>query len=166
MQSYSYVMEKAEDAFEGLIEFYRGDGLTYTDLDGNTSQIPIYKGFSLEDLTGTRIEVIATAAEPERLGAMPDGGYMTGNYRVTITVTVASCRTESDRNEHKGRAGIIGDIFMRSALEDDIGNLENLDNFTVWKPGWMPGQCQRMTDGDEIITQFSGVLYCAPGGDE
>ncbi len=145
---FSTVMEKTEDAIEQLINDLKGESL---------SSYRIYKGFSLDELETNRIEILALDADPEKYGET-----YTGNFNVNVTLAVFSHGDDATRASHRLNCGFVEDIIMRDDIEDQINNQIDLQDYTIFTPGWKPGLARRLTNGKEIENVYLVQVYCMP----
>jgi len=161
MGSYTFIKRKTEDAFEKLIVKYRGNDLQYTTDAGATANVPIFKVMSGVEFITPRI-MLGASAEPEMFGDDENvGGFFIGNWFVTITAVIVSSPYDVPRATHAERCGVIGDLFMRRDLPEQINNLTDLPDFKAYT--WRPGESGADSiSEDTVMTPFEGKLYCAP----
>jgi len=149
---YHYSKRKTEDALEALITQNR---------DELISAMPIFKGFSGNTLTTTRIEILASRAEPEIFGEGPIGGHVTGNFFVDVVVTVSTHIAGMDRDEHGKNCAAVEDILMSNGIIDELTNLPAApDDYTAF--AWRPGVSEDDADDEQMKTSYEGIMYCCP----
>ena len=147
-RSYTFIKRKVEDAFEALV-----NALQNSDI----SSIQKYKGFSGSELTTPRIQYVATRAVPERFGE-----HYSGNFTVTLVVTVVSHVSDATRDTHAKRCGAIEDIIMRDDIEFYMNNRISVRDFQCYDPGWYPGESEDLTNDSEMMTMYTCECYCWP----
>jgi len=157
---YSQVKRKAEDAMAVVITDRLGQEL---------SGITLYKGYSGADLATPRIEILAQTADPEDVGGeLPTGGSLSGNWNVTIQVTLIQHYAD-DRSIRAQRDDRLFDILMQDNLVELL-NEADVDHFKVWDrnpnggAGWTPGAVESIINAmQELGEQMTGTMYCCPG---
>ena len=155
MAAYSQVKRKAEDGFEAIITNLQGAAL---------SGVPIYKGMDVEELTGTRIEILCERALPEVLS-----DTITGNYRCEVEIRLVAHYKDKTRAQRTAMEDELFDICMRDDIADQINNAGILD-FWVYGGGgpgagesWEPEAVESGVLGTGVRAEsISGVLYCRP----
>ena len=153
---YTYAKRKLEDALALLL----------TRLGGTTlSGVTVYKGFSFADLEASRIEIVCATAEAERLGAMPGGGYMTGNFIVNGMIAVVSHKDDVVRGTHAARCGAVEDIIMRDDVEEQMNTL-GVGDFYIHSPDWRPTTSEDLISGSEARTELNFTARVRPSTPE
>lgn len=150
---YHKAMRKTEDAVESVIKSLRD-----TFLEGVT----FFKGFSFAELTVPRIEILAMECEPQKLGRTPSGGYFTGNFHVTLAIAVVAHKNDVTRGVFAKYCAAVEDAIMRDDFEELANNSDDVTDFTMFKPGWWPGNCQSAIDGDHAIVTYAAVAFMKP----
>ena len=149
---YSKAKRKAEDAFEVMIQ---------THATGEAVDRTIVKGMSASDLTGTRIEVVAYAAEPDLVGGEDSeiGGYILGNWKVRLHIAVVVDAADLDRAVFGDLCAAVEDVMMMDDVEAEL-DAAGIDGFRAF--AWRPGANEDSTEEHEYRSEYEGVLYCAP----
>jgi hypothetical protein len=153
---YHTVMKKAESAVLDLI--------TRLDTGNDLDALQTALGFQVVELQKSRIEIFAVRATPESVGQMPDGSMFTGNFEVEIVVAVVANKGDTNRTQIGNWCGYVEDILMRNDVEEQIA-MGDVQDFTIFKPGWRPGDCRRMVSASELRQEYDITIYCKPSGD-
>jgi len=144
---YHLIESKVEDAIAAQIADQKSAGLT---------GVTTFKGLSGSDITVPALLVVADEAEPELIGET-----VTGNWRVTVRVTVLSHATDTTRAAHEGFVGQIRDLLVGEHLTfvSTLNTLAPVTDFTAVT--WEPGLATRdVTDDGLYRSDQIGVMYC------
>lgn len=149
---YHKAMRKIEDAVEAVIKSLR---------DTFLSGVTFFKGVSGSELSVPRVEVVANEADPEHFGE-----HYTGNFRVTLTIAVVEDKGDAARATLAEHCGAVEDAIMRDDFEELANNASGVTDFKMFDPGWKPGKCVTMTDGDQIRVEYQAEAYVRPSLEE
>lgn len=145
--SYHTPEAKSEQAFEKILSPFQE-----ADLKG----VQIIKRGSTETIVTPSINIIAPRAVPD----VTDGDTITGNYYVTLVLTVKSHHKDNDIVTHDSYLGVISDLITSNVLPAALNEVMADEEFTAFL--WTPGERNSRIEGSFFVSEQEGVLYMAP----
>lgn len=143
------IEEKVEEAIKA-----------YLDDDATLTGVTKYLGFDTGDIAAPSLEIFCPDAEPEVLGETA-----TGNYFVTVEVTLRTSLDDTTRTAHGHFVAELRDSLI-ATVGDVVTSIQALGtkpaDFTAHQ--WTPGGASREIDEEkrQRLTIQTGILFCQP----
>lgn len=151
-----YIEEKAEDAVAAALIAETGDSeasnlLSGGDLDG----VYLFRGLTPAVVNAAAVVVVAESTEQRLVST----GENTGNFNVSLAVSIIEHIQDSTRAEHAARVGVVRDVLISSNF-NTLLNAAGITDFTAER--WQVVSTDRALEEEMRRSTITAELWCYP----